>query len=95
MVGEEDGHEEHCRHEQNERPQLPEHQPVTPLRDRDERKERSLREEAIELPSTRPSSPPVLTTTPLPHATGVYGQLPRRDFNPLDLLLLLRTVRHD
>ena len=30
---------------------------------------------------------------PLPHATGVYGQLPGRDFNPLDLLLLLRTVR--
>ena len=29
---------------------------------------------------------------PLPHATGVYGQLPGRDFNPLDLLLLLRTV---
>jgi len=25
-------------------------------------------------------------------ATGAYGQLPRRDFNPLDLLLLLRTV---
>ncbi|MBW6513116.1 MAG: type II toxin-antitoxin system MqsA family antitoxin [Desulfuromonadaceae bacterium] len=32
-----------------------------------------------------------------PHirATGAYGQLPGRDFNPLDLLLLLRTVRHD
>ena len=34
-----------------------------------------------------------VTATPLPHATGAYGQLPRRDFNPLDLLLLLRTVR--
>jgi hypothetical protein len=34
-------------------------------------------------------------TTPLPHATGAYGQLPGRDFNPLDLLLLLRTVRHE
>ena len=31
--------------------------------------------------------------TPLDaHATGAYGQLPGRDFNPLDLLLLLRTV---
>ena len=34
-----------------------------------------------------------VTTMPLPHATGAYGQLPGRDFNPLDLLLLLRTVR--
>ena len=34
-----------------------------------------------------------VTTMPLPHATEVYGQLPRRNFNPLDLLLLLRTVR--
>ena len=33
-----------------------------------------------------------VTTSPLPHTTGVYGQLPGRDFNPLDLLLLLRTV---
>jgi len=39
------------------------------------------------------NSRPRVTTTPLPHATGAYGQLPRRDFNPLDLLLLLRTVR--
>jgi len=36
---------------------------------------------------------PRVTTAPLPHATGAYGQLPRRDFNPLDLLLLLRTVK--
>jgi hypothetical protein len=35
---------------------------------------------------------PSVTTTPLPHATGAYGQHPRRDFNPLELLLLLRTV---
>ena len=35
---------------------------------------------------------PRVTTTPLPHATEAYGQLPGRDFNPLDLLLLLRTV---
>ena len=41
------------------------------------------------------NSRPRVATTPLPHATGAYGQLPRRDFNPLDLLLLLRTVRHD
>jgi predicted transposase YbfD/YdcC len=41
------------------------------------------------------NSRPRVTTTPLPHATGAYGQLPRRDFNPLDLLLLLRTVRSD
>jgi hypothetical protein len=39
------------------------------------------------------NSRPRVTTTPLPHATGAYGQLPRRDFKPLDLLLLLRTVR--
>ena len=39
------------------------------------------------------NSRPRVTTTPLPHATGAYGQLPRRDFNPLDLLLLLRTNR--
>ena len=38
------------------------------------------------------NSRPRVATTPLPHATGAYGQLPRRDFNPLDLLLLLRTV---
>jgi hypothetical protein len=35
---------------------------------------------------------PRVTTTPLPHATRAYGQFPGRDFNPLDLLLLLRTV---
>ena len=34
-----------------------------------------------------------VTTMPLPHTTGAYGQLPRRDLNPLDLLLLLRTAR--
>ena len=39
------------------------------------------------------NSRPRVTTTPLPHATGAYGQLPRRDLNPLDLLLLLRTDR--
>ena len=39
------------------------------------------------------TSRPRVTTTPLPHATGAHGQLPRRDFNPLDLLLLLRTIR--
>src|SRR5216684_8878716 len=38
------------------------------------------------------NSRPRVTTAPLPHATGAHGQLPRRDFNPLDLLLLLRTV---
>lgn len=32
-----------------------------------------------------------VTAMPLPHTTGAHGQLPRRDFNPLDLLLLLRT----
>ncbi len=36
---------------------------------------------------------PLVTKTPLPHANEVYGQLLGRDFNPLDLLLLLRTVR--
>ena len=39
------------------------------------------------------NSGPRVTATPLPHATGAYGQLPGRDFNPLDLLLLLRTDR--
>src|SRR4030065_1148684 len=37
------------------------------------------------------NSRPRVATTPLPHATGADGQLPGRDFNPLDLLLLLRT----
>jgi hypothetical protein len=37
------------------------------------------------------NSRPRVTTTPLPHTTGAHGQFPRRDFNPLDLLLLLRT----
>jgi hypothetical protein len=41
------------------------------------------------------NSQPRVTTKLLPHATGAYGQLPRRDFNPLNLLLLLRTVRLD
>ncbi len=36
---------------------------------------------------------PLVTKTPLPHATESYGQLLGRDFNPLDLLLLLRTDR--
>src|SRR3989338_419130 len=39
------------------------------------------------------NSRPRVTATPLPHATGAHGQLLGRDFNPLDLLLLLRTVR--
>jgi hypothetical protein len=39
------------------------------------------------------NSRPRITTTPLPHVTGAYGQRPGRDFNPLDLLLLLPTVR--
>ena len=39
------------------------------------------------------NSRPRVTTTPLPHATKAYGQLPGRDFNPLDLLLLLQKVR--
>ena len=38
------------------------------------------------------NSRPRVTATPLPHATGAYGQFPGRDSNPLDLLLLLRTV---
>ena len=37
------------------------------------------------------NSRPRVATTPLPHATEAYGQLLGRDFNPLDLLLLLRT----
>ena len=39
------------------------------------------------------NSRPRVATTPLPHATEAYGQLPGRDFNPLDLLLLLRTEK--
>jgi hypothetical protein len=39
------------------------------------------------------NSRPRVATTPLPHATKVYGQFLGRDFNPLDMLLLLRTVR--
>jgi len=39
------------------------------------------------------NSRPRVTATPLPHATGAYGQLPGRDLNPLDLLRLLRTLR--
>jgi hypothetical protein len=34
----------------------------------------------------------LIDLTPKALATGAYGQLPGRDFNPLDLLLLLRTV---
>ena len=37
-------------------------------------------------------SRPPITPAPLPHATKAYGQLLGRDFNPLDSLLLLRTV---
>ena len=39
------------------------------------------------------NSRPQITPAPLPHATKAYGQLLGRDFNPLDTLLLLRTVR--
>src|SRR4030065_2985475 len=39
------------------------------------------------------NSRPRVTTTPLPHATGAYEQLPGRDLNALDLMMLLRTVR--
>ena len=39
------------------------------------------------------NSRPRITPAPLPHATKAYGQLLGRDFNPLDTLLLLRTVR--
>ena len=39
------------------------------------------------------NSRPRVTATPLPHANKAYGQLLVRDFNPLDALLLLRTVR--
>ena len=39
------------------------------------------------------NSRPRVSATPLPHATGAHGQLPGRDFNPLDLMLLLRTDR--
>jgi hypothetical protein len=39
------------------------------------------------------NSRPRVTTMPLPHTTKAYGQFLGRDFNPLDLLLLLRTVR--
>jgi hypothetical protein len=35
---------------------------------------------------------PALPLRRAPLSTGAYGQLPERDFNPLDLLLLLRTV---
>src|SRR3989338_6616334 len=41
------------------------------------------------------NSRPRVTATPLPHATGAHGQLLGRDFNPLDLLLLLRTARFE
>jgi hypothetical protein len=34
----------------------------------------------------------LIAQTPLSPATGVYGQFPGRDFNPLDSQLLLRTV---
>ena len=37
------------------------------------------------------NSRPCISTTPLPHTTGAYGQLPGQDFNLLDLQLLLRT----
>ena len=34
---------------------------------------------------------PLIAQTPLPCATGMHGQLPGRDFNPIDKQLLLRT----
>ena len=34
---------------------------------------------------------PLITQTPLPGTTEVYGQLLGRDFNPQDVQLLLRT----
>ncbi len=40
------------------------------------------------------NSRPRVTTAPLPHATGAYGQLPGRDFNPLDLLLYGERTDH-
>ena len=44
-------------------------------------------------PATLPfgNSRPLITQTPLPRATGMNGQLPGRDSNPLDEQLLLRT----
>ena len=36
---------------------------------------------------------PDVTISPLSHTTVAYGQFHGRDFNPLDLQLLLRTVR--
>ena len=39
------------------------------------------------------NSRPQIAPAPLPRATKVYGQFLGRDFNPLDTLLLLRTVR--
>lgn len=47
----------------------------------------SLRPAALPTGNLRP----LITQTPLPSATGAYGQLPGRDFNPLDKQLLLRT----
>ncbi len=35
----------------------------------------------------------LIAQTPLPRATRAYGQLPERDFNPIDKRLLLRTVK--
>ena len=47
-------------------------------------------------PTTLPigNSRPLITQTPLSCATGAHGQLPGRDFNPLDKQLLLRTDVH-
>ena len=39
------------------------------------------------------NSRPQIAPAPFPHATKAYGQLLGRDLNPLDTLLLLRTVR--
>ena len=47
----------------------------------------SLRPAALPIGNLRP----LIAQTPLPCATGVYGQFPGRDFNPLDKQLLLRT----
>ena len=49
----------------------------------------ALRPAALPIGNLRPP----VARTPLPCATGVYGQLPGRNFNPLDIKLLLRTDR--
>jgi len=36
---------------------------------------------------------PLITQTPLPCATGVHGQFPGRDFNPLDKTVVTANER--